>query len=82
MSLILELTESGQYMKDRGAPLKPRQEVMLNTGIFKLPRHYEETIGEILIVRTWRIPNDDHSHYLLREFLPKNPKSGWPWPKP
>lgn len=80
MSFVLELTPEGQYMKDRGAPLKPRQEVLLNSGIFKLPRYYEETVGEILIVRTWRIANDGPGHFLLREFLPKNPKSGWPWP--
>jgi hypothetical protein len=79
MSFVLELTENGQYMKDRGAPLKPKQVVLLNSGIFKLPRRYEETVGELIVVRTWRIPNDGGGHFLLRELLPKDTSRGWPW---
>ncbi|MGB8422208.1 hypothetical protein [Paraburkholderia sp.] len=78
MSFVLHLGDNGVYTKHDGAPLIPCQEVLLNDGLFNLPRRFEQTDGEILIVRSWRIPTRG-GHYLLREFLPRDKSKGWPW---
>jgi transcriptional regulator with XRE-family HTH domain len=46
---------------------------------FKL-NEFADLVGEVLRVRTWRIPNEGGGHFLLREFLPKDSRSTWPWP--
>ncbi|WP_207000697.1 hypothetical protein [Trinickia mobilis] len=77
MSFTIHLGENVIYTKDGGAPLHPKQTVLLYEGLFTLPDHCEETVGSERLLRSWRIPTHG-GHYLLREFLPSSAK-GWPW---
>lgn len=78
MSFVLHLGDNGVYTKHDGDPLIPCQEVLLNDGVFILPKRWEQTEGELLIVREWRIPIA-RCHYLIREFLPRDHSKRWPW---
>ncbi|PFH29119.1 hypothetical protein [Burkholderia sp. JKS000303] len=77
---VIQLGVDGVYTKQGGPALQPRQPVLLNQGVFELPQYCEESRGEVLVAREWRIPFG-FGHFLVREFLPvaEAPKAGWPW---
>ncbi|HHT8992785.1 TPA: hypothetical protein ACT5B2_003830 [Burkholderia cenocepacia] len=77
---VIELGTDGVYTKQGGPALLPLQHVLLAEGLFALPQYYEESRGEVLVAREWRIPFG-FGHFLVREFLPvaDAPKEGWPW---
>lgn len=79
MSFTLYLTENGVYIKQlyEGEPLAPLQAVMFHDDCYYLPRHWEDTVGDIMIARKWVVPTE-RGHHTLIEYLPRE-KGGWPW---
>jgi hypothetical protein len=53
--------------------------LLLYDGLYNLPKHWEDEIGEVLIARRWRIPAYRSGHFLVVEFLPRDRSKGWPW---
>ncbi|RQZ08921.1 hypothetical protein DF105_01055 [Burkholderia stagnalis] len=78
--ILIELSIDGIYTKKDGPALLPQQHVLLADGLHQLPQHCEESRGDVLVAREWRIPCQ-WGHFLIREFLPVDqaPKDGWPW---
>jgi len=66
--LLLELRRDGIYYKASGAALIGGMAVMLNHGVFQLPKHCEESEAGGMVIRTWRIPSKS-GHYRLAEIV-------------